>query len=103
MYDYSNRIKPFRDEWVRVSSDFLEKLLKHRQANRDRLVSRLPGLIKGITIGDSSFRPQGSVAMQTVIQTRFTAEEYDIDDGLVLWKHQLVDENGNELSATYVR
>jgi len=38
-----------------------------------------------------------------VIQTRFVDEEYDIDDGIVLWRHQLVDENGVELTATQVK
>lgn len=103
MFDYSERIEAFRDEKVRLSGDFLEKLLAHRKANRDRLIKRLPELIVGLTIGESSFRPQGSVAMQTIIQTRFFAEEYDIDDGLVLWKHQLVDKEGKELSSAKVR
>ena len=41
--------------------------------------------------------------MLTVIQTRFVYEEYDIDDGLVLWRHQLVDEKGIELTALQVK
>ena len=41
--------------------------------------------------------------MGTVIQTRFVGEEYDIDDGLVLWREQLVDENGVELTAQQVK
>jgi hypothetical protein len=103
MFDYSERIKAFREAKVRLSADFREKLLGHRTANRDRLISRLPDFIKGITIGHASFRPQGSFAMRTVIQTRFIDDEYDIDDGVVLWKHQLVDENGIELTAAQVR
>lgn len=103
MYDYSERIAAFRDQKVRLSSEFVEKLLARRKSNRDRLISRLPDFIDGVTIGESSFRPQGSFAMQTVIQTRFVYEEYDIDDGLVLWKHQLVDEEGVELTARQVK
>ncbi|MDP9100427.1 MAG: hypothetical protein M3N48_15760 [Verrucomicrobiota bacterium] len=103
MFDYSERIKSFRTERVRLTAEFREKLLAHRTANRNRLINRLPDFIKGITIGESSFRPQGSFAMRTVIQTRFVDEEYDIDDGIVLWKHQLVDENGVELTANQVR
>jgi hypothetical protein len=103
MFDYSERIKAFRTERVRLTADFREKLLAHRTANRERLISRLPDFIKGITIGESNFRPQGSFAMRTVIQTRFIQEEYDIDDGIVLWRHQLVDENGIELTATEVK
>jgi hypothetical protein len=103
MFDYSARIEAFRDQRVRLSAEFEGTLLKHRKANRDRLISRLPNEIKGVTIGESSFRPQGSFAMQTVIQTRFADEEYDIDDGLVLWRHQLVDADGEELAPATVR
>lgn len=103
MYDYSERIESFRDQKVRLSSDFLEKLLAHRQSNRDRLISRLPNEIPGVTLGQSSFKPQGSVAMQTVIQTKYSEDEYDIDDGLVLWRHQLLDKEGKELSAVAVK
>ena len=103
MFDYSERIEAFREERVRLSADFREKLLAHRKANRDRLINRLPDFIKGVTIGETSFRPQGSFAMLTVIQTRFVADEYDIDDGLVLWRHQLIDKDGNELTAAQVK
>lgn len=103
MYDYSERIESFRDKKVRLSADFLDKLFAHRKANRDRLIGRLPDQIEGLTIGESSFRPQGSSAMQTIIQTRFAEEEYDIDDGLVLWRHQLVKKDGTELTADEVK
>ena len=103
MFDYSDQIKSFRRERIRLPADFREKLLAHRKANRDRLIRRLPNFIKGVTIGESSFRPQGSFAMRLVIQTRFVYEEYDIDDGLVLWKHQLVDADGVELTAAQVK
>lgn len=103
MFDYSERIEAFRDNKVRLSGEFRDKLLAHREANRDRLICRLPDFIKGLSIGESNFRPQGSFAMGTVIQTRFLDEEYDIDDGIVLWRHQLVDENGVELTAQQVR
>ncbi len=99
MYDYSKQIGAFRDQKVRLSEPFKDKLRKHRQSNRDRLIARLPDQIPGITIGQTSFKPQGSMAMRTIIQTRFSDEEYDIDDGLVLWKKELNDKNGNELSA----
>lgn len=103
MFDYSDQIKSFRRECVRLPGEFREKLLAHRKANRDRLISRLPDFIKGVTIGEASFRPQGSFAMRLVIQTRFVYEEYDIDDGVVLWKHQLVDADDVELTAAQVK
>jgi len=103
MHDYSEPIEAFRDQRVRLSAEFREKLLAHRKANRDRLIARLPDFIKGVSISESSFKPQGSFAMGTVIQTRFVDEEYDIDDGLVLWRDELVDENGVELTAQQVK
>jgi hypothetical protein len=103
MFDYSERIDCFRDKKVRLSAKLLEKLFAHRKANRDRLISRLPDQIEGLTIGEPSFRPQGSSAMQTIIQTRFAEEEYDIDDGLVLWHRQLVKQDGTELTADEVK
>ena len=103
MFDYSEQLKEFRAERVRLTSDFREKLLAHRKANRDRLIIRLPEFINGVMIGEGSFRPQGSFAMRTVIQTRFVYDEYDIDDGVVLWKQQLVDADGVELTAAQVK
>src|SRR5689334_339357 len=103
MFDYSERIEEFRKEKVRLSTPFLDKLIAHRNANRDRLISRLSDYIAGITVTDSNFKPQGSVAIDTVIQTRFADEEYDVDDGLVLSRDELVDENGSALTAKAVR
>ena len=54
-------------------------------------------------MSESSFKPQGSMANDTIIQTVFVKEEYDIDDGLVLSREELVDEEENELSAYEVR
>jgi hypothetical protein len=103
MFNYSERIEKFRQEKVRLSSAFLENLLAHRNANRDRLMARLADHIPGVTIGESDFKPQGSVAVRAVIQTKFSDEEYDIDDGLVLEKDEVVDEQGNPLTASDVR
>ena len=103
MFDYSAQIEAFRDERVRLSTSFKQKLYDHRDANRDRLISRLPGRIKGLSISLGSFKPQGSMAVDTVIQTKFVYEEYDIDDGLILRRSELKDDDGNELSAEEVR
>jgi hypothetical protein len=103
MFDYSKQIEAFRDQKVRLPREFREKLFDHRDSNRDRLISRLPNRIPGLSISYNSFKPQGSSAVKTIIQTKFTYEEYDIDDGLVLWRHELVDEDGSELTAAQVR
>lgn len=99
MYDYSEQIAAFRRERVKLSKAFKDKLYDHRDANRNRIISRLPGLIEGVSKSSISFKPQGSMAMGTIIQTIFAEEEYDIDDGLILAKADLKDKNGKELSA----
>ena len=103
MFDYSKQIDAFRDKKVRLSSNFKDKLLAHRTANRQRLVKRLPDHLEQTQIGDSNFKPQGSVAMGTVIQTKFVDEEYDIDDGLVILRSQLVSSDGLYKTASEVR
>lgn len=103
MLDYSLQIEAFRDKKVRLSSIFKEKLLDHRRANRSRLISRLPNFIPRANIGESNFKPQGSVAMGTVIQTKFTDEEYDVDDGLVISRSQLKNVDGEEMTSSEVR
>jgi len=103
MYDYSKKIDEFWYEKVRLNDAFKDKLYKHRKSNRDRLISRLPVSIPHLTIYDNSFKPQGSMAMQTIIQTRFDEEEYDIDDGLVLQKSELVNATGSELLVGELR
>lgn len=103
MFDYSPQLETFQSARVRLPSSLLAKLRSHRKANRDRVISRLPSQIEGITVGDNHFKPQGSVAMGTIIQTKFGDEEYDIDDGLVLPLDKLIDPDGAELDAAAVR
>lgn len=103
MVDYSKQIEAFRESCVRLLPLFKEKLLAHRQANRDRLISRLSFQIKKANISETNFKPQGSVAMGTIIQTRFVDEEYDIDDGLVIPRDQLTNDDGTLMSSPQVR
>jgi hypothetical protein len=102
MFDYSDAIDAFWDERVRLSTAFKEKLYNHRKANRDRLISRLPETL-GVTITESCFKPQGSMAMRTIIQTRFSDAEYDIDDGIVFEKEYLKNDDGEYFSTKYIR
>lgn len=103
MFDYSVQLEAFRDNKVRLATLFKDMLLEHRKANRNRLISRLPDHIERANIGESNFMPQGSVAMGTVIQTKFADEEYDIDDGLVIARSQLKKSGGGEMTSTEVR
>lgn len=103
MYNYSDQINRFRSEKVRLSSNFKLKLYAHRDSNRNRLIARLPDRIEGLSISTANFKPQGSMANDTIIQTTFVYDEYDIDDGLVLPKDKLFDCDGNELAPEAVR
>ena len=103
MFDYSVQIEAFRDKKVRLPTLFKEKLLDRRKANRNRLINRLSGFIPRASIGETSFKPQGSVAMGTVIQNKFADEEYDIDDGLVIPRSQLKNGDGSEMTALKVK
>ena len=102
MFNYSDSIEAFFNDKVKLSTGFKEKLYSHRKANRDRLISRLPDTL-GVTISESNFKPQGSMAMLTIIQTRFADEEYDIDDGIVFNKDDLKDNNGKYLTVQDLR
>ena len=103
MFDYNQQIRRFFDEKVKLASDMRQMLLDHRDANAKRLIKRLNEARDPISIGESDFQSQGSFAMDTVIQTKFVDEEYDIDYGVVIRRSQLVNQDGNELSAQAVR
>jgi len=83
MFDYNQQIQAFQEKKVRLPNDMLEMLIKHREANANRLIRRLPELHSAISISQSNFRPQGSVAIRLTIQTKFVQEEYDVDCGVV--------------------
>lgn len=103
MYDYSAQLETFQASRVALPTVMRQRLYAHRKANRDRLIGRLKQHLPGVTVTEGSFYPQGSVAMKTVVQTLFDDEEYDIDDGLVLARGQLLDADGHELSVAVVR
>ena len=103
MFDYSKQIEAFREKRVRLPATFKEKLLSHRASNRTRLINRLPDHLAKVRLGQTNFKPQGSVAMGTIIQTKFVDEEYDIDDGLVISRSQLTSDDGGFMSANEVR
>ena len=103
MFNYDSQIKKFRDEKVTLPSDMRAMLLAHRKANADRIIARLPEFHDKARVGETNFKSQGSFAMDTVIQTRFTDEEYDIDYGLVIRKSQLVNKDGVEMTTDEVK
>ncbi|WP_024336407.1 cyclic GMP-AMP synthase DncV-like nucleotidyltransferase [Desulfotignum balticum] len=100
MYDYSDQINSFHGDKVVLSKKLSGNLTSHRTANENRLIKRLPELKNGVKVSRSSFKSQGSFAMRTIIQTKFSDEEYDIDDGLVLWRSDIEDEDGNDMTSS---
>jgi hypothetical protein len=103
MFDYSTQLQKFFDKKVTLPTDMRQMLLAHRNANADRLIARLSELHPKVRIGESNFQSQGSFAMDTVIQTRLTDEEYDIDYGVVIRRSQLMNENGSKMTASAIR
>lgn len=102
MYDYSKQIEAFRDKKVRLTESMKKMLRKHRKTNRDKLKSNLSKILPKVTITDASFSPQGSFQMETIIQTKFEEQEYDVDDGILIKRSQLTDNSGNDLSSDEV-
>lgn len=98
MFDYNKQIQAYHDEKVTIgeSSGIRKKLRGHREANQNRLKKNLP---------DSKpvqwFQKQGSYAHRTMIQ--MDGNDYDIDDGVVFKKEDLINREGNEMSALDVR
>ena len=103
MFNYDAKIKKFCEKKVTLSSDMRAMLLAHRKANADRIIARIPEFHPKIWVGESNFRSQGGFAMDTVIQTRFLSEEYDIDYGLVIRRSQLFNEDDSEMTAEQVK
>jgi hypothetical protein len=98
MYDYSKQITAYHDEKINLPEKVREKLRGHRTANQDRIIRNIRD---GVSVGKSSFVKQGSYAMLTTIQ--HPENDYDIDDGLMMKKEELLGERGAEMSALQVR
>lgn len=103
MFNYSIQLQAFRDDEVVLPNPIRETLLARRAANRDRIISRQESFFPYAKISAASFVPQGSMAINTAIKKVFDAEEYDIDDGLVINRSQLVNAKGEELTADAAR
>lgn len=98
MYNYNKQITAYHSEKVNLPEKVRDKLRGHRSANQDRIIRNIS---KGINVTKSSFVKQGSYAMRTTIQHE--ENDYDIDDGLMMKKEELVGERGAEMSALQVR
>lgn len=98
MIDCSKDLVAYYCEEVRLSEAMREKLRGHRKANQNRLEA---GLKKTENPQPLAFVKQGSYAMRTTI--RHPLNDYDIDDGAVFAKEDLVGPRGGELSPLEVR
>jgi hypothetical protein len=98
MYDCSKEVLGYHDDEVRLSKDERNTMRDRRNSNRDR-VKR--GLEKNEDPKPRDFHPQGSYAMQTMVQ--HPEKDYDIDDGVYFEKDKLNGKNGVEKPALQAR
>lgn len=96
--DCSDDIRSYHDNDVRLPEETRTKLREHRNTNRDRLKAGLEGNENPSPI---RFQKQGSYAMRTTVQ--HPRNDYDIDDGVVFAKSELVGERGAEMQALDAR
>lgn len=95
-YDYSKQVAKYENKKVAIGNDIRATLRDNRKANQERLKKKLPESkrIQG-------FQKQGSYAHWTMIQN--DVNDYDIDDGVLFLKDDLVTSQGNEMTPLQVR
>lgn len=98
MFDCAKDIQKYHDARVKLNEEQRDTLKGHRDANRKRLKDGLSGDEKPTPIEHVR---QGSDAMGTT--TQHPANDYDIDDGALFNKEDLVGTNGGEMTALQVR
>ena len=98
MFDCNKDMQKYHDARVRLTSDQRDTLKSHRDANRKRLKA---GLEKDGKPTPTEHVRQGSDAMGTT--TQHPANDYDIDDGALFNKEDLVGANGGEMTPLQVR
>lgn len=98
MYDYNNQIQALHDEKINIGEPIRKMLRAHREANQSRLMRNIR---EGISLNASSFVKQGSYANRTMVQR--SGNDYDIDDGVVFQKEELIGDRGGEMTPLQVR
>lgn len=98
MFNCDKEIQKYHDQRVRLSAEQRDTLKGHRDANRTRLTNGLNTAEKPVP---TEYVRQGSDAMGTT--TQHPENDYDIDDGALFNKEELVGPNGGEMSALQVR
>ena len=93
MYDNSKDVLAYHDEKVTLPQDERTEMRKRRDANRDRLKTRLNDAGKP---PPHEFIKQGSYAMLTMVQD--PDKDYDIDDGVYFTQASLKNDDGTDMS-----
>ena len=98
MFDCSKDVLAFHDEKVTLPQDERTEMRKRRDANRERLKTRLKEAGKPVP---QEFIKQGSYAMLTMVQD--PDKDYDIDDGVYFTQASLKRDDGTVMSPTEVK
>lgn len=98
MHDCAKDIRSYHDDDVKLSEATRAKLRENRNANRDRLKDNLKEKKKPAPL---RFQKQGSYAMRTTIQE--ANNTYDIDDGAIFAKSDIVGDRGGDMTALDAR
>jgi len=98
MFDCNNDIADFFSEQVALKKSQQDEMRSRRDANRRRLEDGLNKEEKSLPSFNIS---QGSYAMHTMVNDK--DNDYDIDDGTVFLKEDLIGDRGAELSAINAR
>ena len=98
MFNCDNDLRSFQKENVTLNSVQRSEMRERRDANRRRLNG---GLKKNDDIAPSFHQSQGSYAMHTMVQN--DENDYDIDDGVVFLKDDLVGSQGSDKTALNAR
>lgn len=94
MFNCDSDVRAYHNDEVTLPQSERTNMSDHRDANRDRLKSR-------ITIQPSKFIKQGSYAMKTM--TKDPDNDYDIDDGVYFTHESLQDSDGNDKAPRAAR
>lgn len=93
MYDNSKDVLAYHDEKVTLPQDERTEMRKRRDANRERLKTRLKDVGKPTP---HEFIKQGSYAMLTMVQD--PDKDYDIDDGIYFTQASLKKDDSTDMS-----
>lgn len=98
MYDCAKDVLAYHNDEVTLSRPQRTEMRDHRNANRERLMTRLKSDGKPLP---EEFIKQGSYAMLTMVQE--ADNDYDIDDGVYFTQASLKDKDGIDMTSREAR